>query len=96
MTIVKTKSNVEKRLEKKKKKNALVFCQDGKQFWTTQAQFWQWVRDHVIVKVSDGPLSGRFIQPNEEYFVMISNTILNVKCPNHMQEVLYARRKALQ
>ena len=29
---------------KKAKKNALVLCHDGSQFWTTQKQFWQWVR----------------------------------------------------
>ena len=34
--------------KKRKKKTALVVCRDRKQFWTTQAQFWQWVRDGVV------------------------------------------------
>lgn len=89
--------NTDKKKERrKKKKNALVMCQDGKQFWTTQAQFWQWVRDRIIVKSGDGPLQGRFVRANEEYTVLIANTMLNLRCPNHLHEVLHARRKALQ
>lgn len=81
---------------RKRKKNAKVFCQDGKTYWTTQAQFWQWVRDDVVVKVGDGPLSGKFIRANEEYNVVLSNTVLNLRCPNHLREALTARRRALQ
>jgi hypothetical protein len=39
-----------KKEKKKKKRTALVVCRDRKQFWTTQAQFWQWVREGVVVK----------------------------------------------
>jgi len=88
-----------KRREKenrKRKKNAMVLCQDGKTYWTTQAQFWQWVRESVVVKLSDGPLSGKFIRENEEYNVVLSNTILNLRCPNHLSEALHSRRRALQ
>ena len=81
--------------KKKKKKNALVICRDGKEFWTTQTQFWQWNRDRVIVKTGDSPLTGQFIRENEEYMVIISNTILNLKHPNHVSEILSARRKVL-
>ena len=84
-----------KRQLKKKKKSALVVCQDGKQFWTTQTQFWQWVKDRVIVKSGDWPLEGRFVRQDEEYTVLISNTVLNLRCPNHLREALYSRRKAL-
>ena len=34
--------------KKRKKKTALVICRDRKQFWTTQTQFWQWVREGVV------------------------------------------------
>jgi hypothetical protein len=85
-----------KRKERKeinrKKKNALVICQDGKEFWTTQNQFWQWIRERVIIKAGDNPLRGKFIKANEENAVVISNTILNLACPNHLQEALYSRR----
>lgn len=81
---------------KKKKKNAMITCHDGKEYWTTQAEFWQWVRESVVLKVNDAPLRGKFIRRNEEYNVVISNTVLNLKCPNHLREALISRRKALQ
>lgn len=49
----------------RKKKNALVIFDNGKEFWTTQNQFWQWVREKVIVKAGDNPLRGNVL-PNEE------------------------------
>lgn len=49
----------------KKKKNALVIFNNGKEFWTTQNQFWQWVRERVIVKAGDNPLRGNAV-PSEE------------------------------
>lgn len=50
----------------RKKKNALVIFKDGKEFWTTQNQFWQWVREKMIVKAGDNPLRGNFVMSNEE------------------------------
>jgi hypothetical protein len=95
MTIEKKlEKEIKKQQRKKQKKNALIMCHDGKEYWTTQAQFWQWVRESVVIKVSDGPLRGQFIRQNEEYNVVISNTILNIKCPNHLREALMSRRKA--
>ena len=85
-----------KLLRKKKKKNALIMCHDGKEYWTTQAEFWQWVRESIVMKLSDSPLRGKFIRSNEEYNVVISNTVLNIKCPNHLREALIAKRRALQ
>ncbi len=85
-----------KLLRKKKKKNALVMCHDGKEYWTTQAEFWQWVRESVVIKLSDAPLRGQFIRQNEEYNVVISNTVLNLKCPNHLREALASRRSAFR
>ena len=85
-----------KAIKKKRKRNALIMCHDGKEYWTTQAQFWQWVRESVVLKVSDGPLRGTFIRENEEYNVVLSNTVLNLRCPNHLREALDSRRKALQ
>ena len=92
----KKEKDLQKQKRKKQKRNALIMCHDGKEYWTTQAQFWQWVRESVVVKLSDGPLRGRFIRQNEEYSVVISNTVLNLKCPNHLREALLARRRALQ
>jgi len=76
----------------RKKKNALILCQDGREYWTTQNQFWQWVRERVIVKESDYPLSGKFTRANEEKNVVICNTVLNLSCPNHLREAIYSRK----
>ncbi len=77
---------------KLKKKNALIVCQDGKEFWTTQNQFWQWVRERVIIKSGDNPLHGKFVRKDVEKDVVICNTVLNLACPNHLREVIYSRR----
>ncbi len=81
-----------KKLKKKKKRTALIVCRDRKQFWTTQAQFWQWVRDAVVVKTGDAPLTGVFARENEELMVVLSNTVLNLAHPNHLREALLSRR----
>jgi hypothetical protein len=85
-------TKVKKEKRKKKKKTALVICADRKQFWTTQTQFWQWVRERVVVKVNDNPLTGQFLRENEELMVLISNTVLSLAAPNHLREALAARR----
>ena len=80
---------------KKAKKTALVICRDRKEFWTTQAQFWQWVREGVVVKKGDKPLTGAFIRDHEELMVLFSNTVLNLAYPNHLREALASRRIGL-
>ena len=81
--------------KRKKKRTALVICQDRKQFWTTQTQFWQWVRDGVIEKTQDHPLTGIFRREHEELMVLLSNTVLNLAHPNHLREALGSRRIGL-
>lgn len=86
------KRRKEERRMKRKKNNAMVLCSDGKQYWTTQKQFWQWFRDRVITKEGDFPLRGRFVDAHHEQMVIIGTTVLNLACPNHLREALYARR----
>jgi hypothetical protein len=81
-----------KKGKKKRKKTALVVCRDMKQFWTTQAQFWQWVREGVVVKTQDRPLAGTFNREHEELLVLVSHTVLNLAHPNHLREALASRR----
>jgi hypothetical protein len=83
-----------KKKDKKKKHTALVICRNQQQFWTTQAQFWQWFREGIIVKTQDYPLTGTFVREHEEKLVKVKNTILNLACPNHLREALAARRLA--
>lgn len=85
----------EKKKKKKKKKTALVICRDRKEFWTTQTQFWQWVREGVVVKQGDQPLTGAFVREHEELMVLLSNTVLNLAHPNHVREALTSRRMGL-
>ena len=54
--------------KKRKKKTALVVCRDRKEFWTTQTQFWQWVREGVVTKTQDNPLTGTFKREHEELY----------------------------
>ncbi len=84
-------ANIEK---KKKKRTALVICRNGKQFWTTQTEFWQWVRDSIIIKTGDRPLTGVFRREHEEFLVSLDHTVLNLAAPNHLREVMLSRRGA--
>ena len=81
--------------KKKKKKTALILCRDGKEFWTTQTQFWQWHREGIVVRTGDRPLTGAFVREHEELMVVFSNTVLNLAHPNHIREALLSRRLAL-
>ncbi|HKO97142.1 MAG TPA: hypothetical protein VJU86_09125 [Pyrinomonadaceae bacterium] len=95
VTAKKTSTSKDKK-KKKKKKTALVVCSDRKEFWTTQTQFWQWVREGVVTKTADNPLTGLFNREHEELLVLVSNTVLNLAHPNHMREALMSRRSGLR
>lgn len=89
-------SSAKRKAEKRKqKRTAQVVCRDRKSFWTTQAQFWQWVRDGVIQKTGDKPLTGQFVRDHEELNVILGNTVLNLARPNHLREAMLARRLGL-
>ena len=89
-------SSAKRKAEKRKaKRTALVVCRDRKEFWTTQAQFWQWVRAGVVVKVGDKPLAGAFVREAEELNVILGNTVLNLSRPNHLREAMLSRRMGL-
>jgi hypothetical protein len=88
-------SSAKRKAEKKKRRTAHVVCRGGKTFWTTQAQFWQWVRDGVVVKTGDKPLEGTFVREAEELNVILGNTVLNLARPNHLREAMRARRTGL-
>ena len=77
---------------KKKKRTALIHCHNGTEYWTTQTQFWQWIRELKIVKQTDHPLTGKFISPYEELMVMVGNTVLNLAHRNHLREAISSRR----
>lgn len=42
----------------------------------------------MVAKTGDAPLSEQFVREHEEYAVVVSNTVLNIKHSNHLQEAL--------
>jgi hypothetical protein len=81
-----------KKVKKKKKRTAMVLCRDDKSFWTTQKQFWQWVREGKLVRTGYQPLRGSLVHEHEEMMVVLSNTVLNLAHPIHLREALNSRR----
>lgn len=72
----------------KAKKTAKIVCANENEFWTTQKQFWQWVREGLVDVTGQHPLTGRFAGKREKLLVMIRHVILDKGSPNHKQEVL--------
>lgn len=72
----------------KGKKTARIVCANENEFWTTQKQFWQWVREGLVDVTGQHPLTGRFAGRREKLLVMIRHVILDKGSPNHKQEVL--------
>ena len=79
-------------MKSRKEKKALVVSRNRKEFWTTQTQFWQWIREGVFTKTGDQSLIGLFQREHEELMVP---TVLNLAHPNHMREALLSRKVAL-
>ena len=72
----------------KAKKTAKIVCANENEFWTTQKQFWQWVREGLVDVTGQHPLTGRFAGKREKLLVMLRHVILDKGSPNHKQEVL--------
>lgn len=76
----------------KVKKTALIICNDGKEYWITQKQFWNMVRESVVVQTGDQPLTGRFRGRDDQLLITLNHTVLNKATPLHTAEVLHASR----
>ena len=72
----------------KAKKTARIVCANDNEFWTTQKQFWKWVREGLVDVTSQQPLTGRFAGRREKLLVMVRHVILDNANPHHKQEVL--------
>ena len=70
------------------KKTARIVCANDNEFWTTQKQFWQWVREGLVDVTGQNPLTGRFAGRREKLMIMVRHVILDAASPNHKQEVL--------
>lgn len=74
----------------KKKKTARVVCAGNSEFWTTQKQFWAWVRDGIVTHLGDNPLTGKFEGRREKLIIMINHVLLDASVPDHKDEVLHS------
>lgn len=74
------------------KKNAKIVCNNGKEFWITQKEFWKMVREGVVNQTGDFPLTGRFRGRDDQLLIMIQHVVLNKATPLHTEEVLGANR----
>ena len=72
----------------KAKKTAKIVCANNNEFWTTQKQFWLWVREGLVDVVGEKPLTGKFLGRREKLMVMVRHVILDNACPEHKHEVL--------
>jgi hypothetical protein len=78
---------------KGKKKTARIVCANDNEFWTTQKQFWLWVREGLVDVTGQNPLTGRFGGRREKLLVMVRHVILDNANPIHKQAVLDAYDK---
>lgn len=74
------------------KKTALIVCNNNKEYWITQKQFWSMVREGVVVQTGDQPLTGRFRGRDDQLLITIHHTVLNKATPIHTGEVLRVAR----
>ena len=74
------------------KKTALIICNDGKEYWITQKQFWNMVREKVVEQTGDQPLQGKFRGRDDQLLITVNHTVLNHATPIHTGEVLQTAR----
>ncbi len=74
------------------KKTALIVCNNGKEYWITQKQFWNMVREGVVTQTGDFPLTGRFRGRDDQLLITVQHTVLNKATPIHTGEVLRTAR----
>lgn len=75
------------------KKTALIVCNNDKEFWITQKQFWKMVREGVVTQTGDQPLTGRFRGRDDQLLIMIGHTVLNHATPMHTHEVVQVTQR---
>jgi hypothetical protein len=50
------------------------------------------VREGVVVKTGDQPLSGTLVRADEENLILVGHTVLNRACPEHLASAIASRR----
>jgi hypothetical protein len=67
-----------------------VVCAGHNEFWTTQKQFWTWVREGIVTQTGERPLTGKFEGRREKLLVMVNHILLDDSAPEHKAGVLRA------
>lgn len=65
-----------------------MVCANNNEFWTTQKQFWTWVREGIVTYKSDNPLTGKFEGRREKLIIMVNHILLDDSNPDHKHEVI--------
>ncbi len=80
-----------------RKKNARITTNNDLDYWITQKEFWNMVREGVVIQTGEFPLSGKFRGREDQLLIMIQHVVLNKATPMHTEEVLgsvrYKKRK---
>ena len=80
-----------------RKKNARITTNNDLEYWITQKEFWNMVREGVVIQTGEFPLSGKFRGREDQLLIMIQHVVLNTATPMHTEEVLgsvrYKKRK---
>lgn len=72
-------SRLFKSAKRKSKKTARIVCANTNEFWTTQKQFWQWVREGLVDVTGQNPLTGRFAGRREKLMIMVRHITLDAQ-----------------
>jgi hypothetical protein len=75
-----------------RKRTAKIVCRNGNNFWTTQKQFWSWVRAGLVKQTGNRPLKGIIVQEAELKLIMRNHTILDLAAPTHLAEMTRINR----
>lgn len=76
---------------KSRRKSAKVVG-GSRDYWTTAAEFWQWHKQGVIVKVGDRPLTGRWVNDEARHLVTINHVVMDRRCRRYISEVLDSKK----
>ena len=67
-----------------------MVCANNNEFWTTQKQFWFWVREGIVTQTGDCPLTGKFEGRRDKLLVMVNHIVLDDSVPEHKDQVMFA------
>ena len=67
-----------------------MVCASNKEFWTTQKQFWEWVREGIVTQTGDRPLTGKFEGRREKLLILVNHIVLDQAANRQLVESFLA------